>query len=224
MRPRQPAGAAVLLAAIAAAAILAAGCGAATPTPASGGSAGTPATSAGPAAGATTPAGASQPADRLDAALAAMADSYTYTATVTVGSRAVSTAAGRSVGGASEFVLTTGGSSVTYRAIPPKAWVRQPGKAWVAVSGDVPSGSPLAGLARPASTTAVSDSPDQLVLDAVYPASALGLSGSAPVTVRLTVAGDGAVTAVFQTTVGQDAASSTSVFTPGANLDPIAAP
>lgn len=224
-RPRPRAGVAPLLGTALLLALVAGACGASSSpsgSPASG-AASSPSASA-PTAAASGSAGATTPADRLAAAFAAMSAGYTYTATVAVGGNPVSTATGRSVGGSSEFVLTTGGTSVTYRAIPPKAWVQQPGKGWVEVSGKVPPGSPLAALTAPTSTSVVSDAPGALVVDAVYPASALGLAGSAPVTVRLTAAADGTLTAAFGTTVGQDPATSTSVFTPGSGLAPIAAP
>lgn len=149
---------------------------------------------------------------------------YTYTATVKVGKSTVSTAKGRSVDGSSEFVLNTGGSSVTYRAIPPKAWVEQAGKVWVAVSGSVPAGSPIAGFRNPAQVTVVSDDASGLTVDASYPPAALGLAGSKPVLVRLVVAPDHTVTMTYTTTVGQDAAATTSVFTPQPGLAPITAP
>jgi len=157
-------------------------------------------------------------------AFATMANGYTYTATITVGSATVSTAKGRSVGGSSEFVLTSGGKSVSYRAIPPKAWVQQAGGAWVVVSGKVPTGSPIAGLTSPTTAAVVSDGADGLVVDAAYPPAALGLKGDKPVRVRLTIAGDGSVTATFQTAVGTDPAASTSVFAPAPGLTPITAP
>ncbi len=219
MRPRQPAGAAVLLLA----ALLLAACSPATAPSGSRLAPGSP----GLDAPSSTPAAASSaasPSGRLAAALAAMDGGYTYTATVTVGASAVSTARGRSVGGSSEFVLTSNGASVTYRAIPPRAWVEQPGGAWVAVSGKVPAGSPIAALAGPTGIAVVADDAKGLALDASYPPAALGLGGSKPVTVRLLVAPDGTVTAIYRTAVGTDAASSTSVFTPASGLAPITAP
>ncbi len=227
-RPRHPAGAAMLLAACLLAAAALGACGPSGPSTTRAASTGSaPASSPAASAGAAAPSGApgpTAPADRLAAAFAAMAGGYTYTATVTVGPSAVSTATGRSVGGSSEFVLATGGTSVTYRAIPPRAWVQQPGAAWVEVSGQVPPGSPLQALTAPTATTVVSDTPAALEVDAAYPASALGLAGSDTVTVRLSVASGGTITAAFQTEAGGQAAVSTSVFTPGAGLEPIVAP
>ncbi len=224
-RPRRTAGAAFLRAALAAVVVLIAACSPASspnttsPAALSPGSPSSSTTASSPAASAT-----SSPEDRLAAAFAAMDGGYTYTATVTVGTTAVSTAKGRSVGGKSEFELTANGSSVTYRAIPPKAWVKQAGKAWVAVSGKVPAGSPIAALQSPTSMSVVSDDANGLTVDATFPPAALGLTGTDPTPVRLVVAPDGTVTAMYQTTVGSDAAASTSVFTPKSGLSPIAAP
>lgn len=226
--PRHPARAATLLATCLLAAAALGACGPSGPSATAAAATGSaPASGPAASAGAGAPSSApspTAPADRLADSFAAMAGGYTYTATVTVGADTVSTATGRSVGGASEFVLATGGTSVTYRAVPPRAWVQQPGEAWVEVSGQVPPGSPLEALTASTAITVVSDAPDALVVDAAYPASALGLAGSDAVTVRLSVAPEGTITAAFQTLAGDRAAVSTSVFTPAAGLEPIVAP
>lgn len=162
--------------------------------------------------------------DRLATAINALAESYTYSATVTVGGTTVSTAEGRSVNGSSEFTLTSGGKTVTSRAIPPKAWVQQSGGDWVAVSGKVPAGSPIAGLAAPSSATLVSDDAAGLVVDASYPPAALGLAGSKAQRVHLAVAPDGAITVTYETALNGSPAASSSVFKPASGLDPITAP
>jgi len=163
-------------------------------------------------------------ADRLAAAFASMAAGYTYASTITVGTATVSTATGRSIGGSSEFVLTSSGKAVTYRAVPPKAWVEQTGGAWVVVSGKVPSGSPIAGLTSPTTLTVLTDDASGLALDASYSPAALGLAGDKAVRVHLVVARTGVITATYETAVGTDQAASTSVFTPASDLTPIAAP
>jgi len=222
-RPRRLAGAAALLVSLLA---MGACAPAAAPTASQ---AGSPSRSA-PAPGATeaasdsASAASTATASRLAAAFAAMADGYTFTSNVTVGAATVSTAEGRSVGGASEFVLTSAGKSVTYRAVPPKAWVQQSGGAWVVVSGKVPPGSPIAGLTSPTTITVIGDDADALSLDTSYPAAALGLAGDTAVRVHLVVARTGVVTATYEAAVGTDQAASTSVFTPASDLTPIAAP
>ncbi len=223
MRPRQSAGAALLLSCLVLVGVVATACSPAATSaapPAASATVGQTAPPPAPTAASAT----SLPADRLAAAFAAMDGGYTYTATVKVGKSTVSTAKGRSVGGSSEFVLSTGGSSVTYRAIPPRAWVEQPGKTWVAVSGNVPAGSPIAGFTNPTGVSFVSDGAKGLAVDATYPPAALGLDGGKPVTVHLVLSPDGTVTMTYETTVGADPAATTSVFTPASGLPPIAAP
>jgi hypothetical protein len=153
-----------------------------------------------------------------------MGTGYTYDTTLTVGTTVVSHATGRWVDGSGEFVITTGGQSVTYRAIPPKAWVRNPGGSWVEVQGSLPSGNPVDALAKPTGTTVVSDAADSLVLDATYPSSALGLAGTDPVTVRTTLAANGVVTATYTVTIASGSAASTTVLTPAMGLAPVATP
>lgn len=225
-RPRRSAGAAPLSALLLAGTLLLAAC---SPSAPSATGAAQASTSTGPASAASSAAASvatpSTPADRLAAAFAALAGGYTYQATVTVGGATVSTATGRSVGGASEFTLTTNGATVVYRAIPPSAWVqRESGGPWVQVVGYLPPGSPLDALTKPTSTTVVSDTADALVVDAAYPAAALGLTGKAAVTVRLTASSSGSLTAAYQTNVGSDQASSATAFTPASGLAPISAP
>lgn len=241
MRPRQIVGAAPFSVGLVLALLFAA-CSpsAVSPTPAGAGAAAVASTAGSSSDPALAPAdGSSDPAseptdsaqpskaagvDRLAATLKTISAGYTYAATVTVASKPVSSARGRSVRGASEFTLTSGGKSVTYRAIPPKAWVKQSGGSWVIVTGKVPTGSPLAGLMKPATTTVVDEGTSGLTVDATYPANVLGLAGTKPVRVRLVVATDGTLTATFTTRVGNDTASSTSVFTAASGLDPIVAP
>jgi hypothetical protein len=204
-------------------ALLVAACGSTAPsaagTPgASGG--GTPTTPAAP----SSAAAASLPADRLTAAFTAMGGGYTYETTVTIDGKVASTAKGRWVGGSSEFVITTGGQSVTYRAVPPKAWVEKPGAKWVEVTGQPPGAGPLATLEAPLGTQVVSDAADALVIDASYAPAALGLPGKDAVTVRMSVAGDGSVTATYTTTTSSGQAASSTVLVPSAGLKPVVAP
>ncbi len=153
-----------------------------------------------------------------------MANGYTYDTTVTVAGKVASHARGRWVGGAGEFVLESGGQSVTYRAIPPRAWVQKSGAAWVEVTSQQPTGNPLDALATPAATQVVSDASGVLVMDATYPASALGLSGTKAVTVRTTLAADGSVTATYTTDTAAGKAASTTILVPASGLKPIVAP
>jgi len=210
-------------------ALLVAACGSTAPSAAgTAGVSGAPGASGGGAPGtAATPSSAvaaSLPANRLTAAFTAMGGGYTYETTVTIDGKVASTAKGRWVGGSSEFVITTGGQSVTYRAVPPKAWVEKPGAKWVEVTGQPPGAGPLAVLAAAVGTRVVSDAADALVLDASYAAAALGLPGKDTVTVRMTVAGNGSVTATYMTATASGQAASSTVLIPATGLKPVVAP
>jgi autotransporter adhesin len=158
------------------------------------------------------------------ATLAAMTAGYTFDTTVTVGGKTATHVSGRSVSGGSEFIVESGGQSVTYRTLPPQAWVLKPGADWVQVDGQVSSGAALDALVKPQATKVVSDTTGGLVLDVSYPASALGLSGAAAVTVRMMVAPDGSVTATYSTDTSVGKAESTTILRPVAGLDPVVAP
>lgn len=153
---------------------------------------------------------------------------------MSVGGSVATEAKGRWTSGNSEFVVTSGGASITYRTIPPSSWVLEPGKPWVAVDGQIPSGDPLDALSHPSSASIVSTDSSGTRIGAVYPAASLGLAGSKPVSVDLTVAPDSTITARYDaplTTASGSAApspggvaSAQTVLTPMPNQDPIAVP
>jgi hypothetical protein len=220
-RPRRAGGAALLLIL----SFILAACGSAATAAPSGVSAASAASSAGPSAAAasSTPA-ATTAADRLAAAFAGLAGGYTFDTTITVGGKVATHVSGRSVGGASEFVLESGGQSVTYRSVPPQAWVQKSGSGWTLVTSGGPAGDPLGQLAKPQGTSVTSDDPAALVVDATYAPSALGLSGTDPVHVTLTVAADGSITATYTNPSNGGTATSTTVLKPTPGQQPIAAP
>lgn len=216
-RPRRIGGAALL-----ALTVVLAACGSSATTAPSAGAAGA-ASDAPPASAPASPT-TTAPADRLAAAFAALGGGYTFDTTITVGSTVATKATGRSIGGGSEFVLESGGQSVTYRSVPPQAWVLKSGSDWVLVADTGPTADPLGQLAKPQGTTVTSDDPGALVVDATYPASALGLPGTDTVHVTLAVGADGSITATYSTQVSGGAATSTTVLRPSPGQQPIVAP
>jgi len=167
-------------------------------------------------AGATSGAAAAQLAAALDPLRAAS----TFATTVAVDGATVVTARGRAVGPASRLTVTTAGRSVEYVEIPPKAWARATGGAWVLVAADQAPGAPLDALARPL-TLEPGPAAGGSSFSATYPATALGLEGD-PLTVAITVDGD-AVTFRYEATTAGRATSSTTTIRP-APADPITAP
>jgi hypothetical protein len=199
-----------------------AACGsAATPDPS--GAAGTPSVAPSVGAASATPVSTTA-ADRLAAAFAGLAGGYTFDTTISVAGKVATHVSGRSVGGASEFVLESGGQSVTYRSVPPQAWVQKSGSGWVLVANTSPGADPLGQLTKPQATSVTSNDAATLVVDATYPPAALGLSGSDPVRVTLTVASDRTITATYDTQVTGGTATSTTVLKPAAGQQAIIAP
>lgn len=194
-----------------------------------GASAGQP-TASGPAP--TTAAGSSasgtigsSPAEQLTAALDGLADGYTFETTVAIAGKVATKATGRSTGGSSDFKVESGGASITYRTIPPRSWVKQPGKAWVPVDGGVPDGEPLDSLRRPTTVERSTDQAPPVVLRASYPSAALGLpGGDAPVTVTVSLYPDGRVGARYAAASSAGQATSETMLTPMAAQQPIVAP
>jgi hypothetical protein len=198
-------------------ALTASACQPGGPTPSGGGST----TGPNPAA-AGSPAAAA--ADRLAAAIAGLAAGYTFDTTVSVGGQVATHAFGRAAGGASDFVVESNGAKITYRTIPPRSWVKQAGKAWVAVDSGVPDGDPLAALSTPSSLTVTGDDPNALELRADYPPAALGLTGTKPVEVTLTLGSDGSVRATYAVPLGAGSATSATTLTPAPGQEPVVAP
>ncbi len=130
--------------------------------------------------------------------------------------------------------MTSGGTSITYRTIPPNSWVLEAGKPWVAVDGQIPSGDPLDALSKPTSASVISTDASGTRIAAVYPATSLGLAGSKPVSVELTIAPDSSITARYDaplTTASGSAApspggtaSAQTVLDPSPNQPAIAVP
>ena len=191
---------------------------------------GSPAGTTPPATGSARPgAGGSAspsiaPAERLAGALTALQAGYTFDTTVTVGGQIAARVRGRRLGGASELVIESGGSSVTYRIVPPRSWVLEQGSEWAALEGTVAGGDPLAPLLEPQGLELVATSGETLQVRATYPASALGLPGSDPVAVMMTVAPGDTVTARYATEVNGSEAISETVLEPATTQDPIVAP
>jgi hypothetical protein len=193
------------------------------------GSTGVPTT--GPAAATTGPSqvatvdpAIAAAAGRLANALDGLKAGYTFTTTVTVRDTVATRATGRWTGGASEFDLIAAGVAVTYRSVPPTAWVRQADGTWTKLDGPAPGADPLAALRTPATLAILSDDAAGLKLSAGYPASALGLDGADNVTVQLTVAADGSLDVAYTATTGTGSGSVQTRMSPSPDQQPIVAP
>ncbi len=182
---------------------------------------GTPGPSASPRPSptATVPAG-----DRLSAALQPLDGGYTFETTVTVGGTPAVHATGRRLGSSSELTVDSGGVSVTYRIIPPKAWLMSESGDWAPATDPGSSADPLAPLLAPTAVTSVAGAAGVDTLEATYPATALGLTGTGSIKVTVAIAGDGSVTVRYETPVGTQTSVSETVFHAAPTQDPIVPP
>jgi len=186
-----------------------------------------PATSTAPATVAATPtadAGREAALGRLSDALGALATGYRFDTTVTVGGTVATHAVGRWVAGTSEFDVTTGGATITYRTVPPDAWVRGVGGTWTKLDGAPPGADPLAALRVPSAAAVATDDPGSGVsLELRYPASAFGQTGD-DVAVTIQIAPDGAVDVRYEVTTGPATAQTSTRLVPDPGSTPLVAP
>jgi hypothetical protein len=164
------------------------------------------------------------PVDRLVRALDDLASGYTFESKITVGGKVATLAKGRWVGGASEFDVESNGTSIKYRALPPRSWVLESGSDWVELDAAIGGGDPLDALRRPTAVEVMSDVAGRVELRATYPAAAFGSSGDTSVAVTITLAADGSVSARYTTGSGTGQAASETVLRPASGQEPIGAP
>ncbi|TAL10565.1 MAG: hypothetical protein EPO00_04430 [Chloroflexota bacterium] len=201
-RRRPPGGAAVLCLAT----ILAA-CGpSATPT--------VPPSATGSASASLAPAGA------LAEALAALRSGYTFETTLRVADQDAARVAGRWAGGSSEVAITSGGATVTYRLIPPDAWIEDDTGTWQEAEAPAATGDPLELLLAPLSVAANGNGK----VVATYAASVLGLPGADPVPVTISIGTDGTIVARYEAQTDAGLSSSETTLKPAPKQDPIVAP
>lgn len=159
--------------------------------------------------------------DILAAALAPLDAASEFESTVTLDGAVATSLAGRTVGTASALTVTTQGRAVEYVRVPPNAWAREPGGAWLVVDSDQTPSSPLAALAAPESLELVPGA-GPTTLQATYDAEALGLEGDS-VKVQVTI--DGLViTFRYEQTSSGRAVVSTTVLRPATDTTPITSP
>ena len=204
-RRRLPGGAALLCLAV-----ILAGCGPLLP----------------PATGPSNPgaAVASQaPAVQLTDALGGLRAGYTFDTTLRIGDKDAAHVTGRWYGGSSEIAITSGGATVTYRIVPPGAWIQDDAGVWAEAEAPATSGDPLSTLLAPTSVaTAGVGSGGQLV--AMYPAAAFGLPGTDPVSVMFSIGDDGTVTVRYEATTDAGLGTSETTLKPAPTQDAILAP
>jgi hypothetical protein len=196
------------------------GCGG--PVPTAGLATGAAGTTAPPAS--TSGISAADATARLRALLVVLAPRYRFDTTVRVGDTVATTVVGRVADGASELEVTAAGSTVAYRAVPPRAWARTKGGAWQELDTKAPSGNPLGALQSPAAVEVLGVGEAGLRLIASYPAATLGLAGSDLVRVELLVSPDGTLKAIYTAPTSGASAVSETTYRSDPGGAPITAP
>ena len=203
---------------------LVAGCGATgnSPAGAASGSAG-PVVSRAPtsAASGASSVSASPAATLLAQALKPLQTASSYETTVKIGGVVAVSATGRTAGTATKSTVTTGGRSIDYIEIPPKAWARDGTAAWVVIAAAQAPTAPLDVLAAPLTLRTADGVTTGDTFTATYPATALGLEGD-PLTVTITIEGDTVTFRYAATAAGRETESTTTIRP--APADPITAP
>ncbi len=177
-----------------------------------------------PATPAFLPSAGASAASRLGAALTRLAPGYRFDTTVRVGDVVATTVTGRVRDGASEVEATAGGTTEAYLSVPPRAWARRSGGAWEALDTGAPASNHLEALWSPEAIEVAGDDGTILRLVATYPAAALGITGTDPVSVTLLIAGNGTLTATFTAATSGGEATSETTFRPDPDGAPIVAP
>lgn len=179
-----------------------------------------------PATGSPNPGGgvASQtPAVQLTDALGKLRAGYTFETTLRVGDKEAAQVIGRWSAGSSEIAITSGGATVTYRIVPPGAWIQDDAGVWAEAEAPTTTGDPVSILLAPTSVTnAAGGDSGQLI--ATYPATALGLAGTDPISVTFSVGADGTINARYDTTTDVGVATSETTLKPEPAQEPILAP
>ncbi|MEO8470028.1 MAG: hypothetical protein ABI573_10225 [Chloroflexota bacterium] len=163
------------------------------------------------------------PAAQLTDALGNLRAGYTFDTTLRVADKDAAHVTGRWYAGSSEIAITSGGATVTYRVVPPGAWIQDDAGVWAEAEAPTTTGDPLSILLAPTSvTTATGAGAGQLV--AMYPATALGLPGTDPISVTFSIGADGTITARYDATTDAGLATSETTLKAASAQDPIIAP
>lgn len=178
-----------------------------------------------PATGSPTPGVAVAslaPTVQLTGALSKLRAGYTFDTTLRIGDKDAAHVTGRWYAGSSEIAITSGGATVTYRIVPPGAWIQDDAGVWAEAEAPITTGDPLSVLLAPTSVAVATGSTGQLV--ATYPAAALGLPGADPISVTFSIGADGTITARYDATTDAGVATSETTLKPAPTQDSILAP
>jgi hypothetical protein len=153
--------------------------------------------------------------------LDALAPGYHFVITATLNGQVALATEGDQIGLASRQTVTSQGVAVDYIVLPDGTWKGE-GGVWEELEVPAPAVDPLAALRAPTAVTVASHTADLTVLNASYPAAALGLPGDQPVTVAIELTG--ATLRSFSYSTPDGTATSRTDITPLVDTTPITSP
>ncbi len=166
------------------------------------------------------------PSELLEAAFERLASvGYRVEATITVGGVVATRAMGRGTGSAVELAIEAGGTTLTYRQIGARIWVREGDGAWRELEASSMMIDPLASLRHPLDVQFAAGAAADGTLGFIvrYAGADLGLEVET-VSVDVGLAGDGTLQVRYATTVGGRPATSETRFQPESDQPPILPP
>lgn len=160
----------------------------------------------------------------LQAALAALAPGYHFNTTITIDGVAVLTADGDKVGDGTRLGVVRDNVVVQYIITPAGTWVQPDGGEWDVLDTPAATTDPVGALALPLGVTvdSVVDATTRLTVS-VNP-SGLGLVGTDPVNVSVTLASGAMQTVTYSTAVDGKPATVTATFSAVVDDTPVVPP
>jgi len=164
------------------------------------------------------------PVSLLADALGQYSSGYEFTATISVNDQVTTVQSGRWLNGSSQLMISSGEGEVEYIVTSEGQWSRLPDAEWAEVEGSPASDvSPLAAMGSPDSVELVGSDGGVTVIEAVYPAAALGIDGD-PVVTTLSFESGVLTQVAFEAEISGAVARSVTTLAPLADSSPIIAP
>lgn len=159
----------------------------------------------------------------LQSSLARYDAGYEFSSQVVVNGSVAIDVDGRHVSGSSQMNITSGDGEVEYLIVGGSQWATTPGGEWEVVSEGEATSPPLQPLKSPTALEVATMSGSEVKLTARYPASVFDLTGD-DLQVTLSTEDGLLVSARYETTQGDAAATVETTFGPLTDFTPITTP
>ena len=182
------------------------------------------ASSTGPPVAADSIVGPVHGPELLQTALAALGAGYHFSTAVTVNGAVILTADGDKVGAGTRLKVVQNSAAVQYVITANGTWVMPDGGQWQQLDTAPAATDPIVALRSPSAVAVTSTAGTTVNLAVTVAASALGVSGDAPVSVALTIVNGVVNTITYATTVNSQPATVVATIGPVVDSTPVVAP